>query len=414
MAKSFSDIYASSNDAIALEQKFFVKEETTRGVFAIPAASDFLFTVAGGTLNFTQPVESSPHRSGRHHTSVIKQKTSTEWSLPLLFNIDTTLGTAQVAEIDPALRVLYKSLMGKEDVTGGSPVYTTGTAPDTTFSLFENGDLWALQAPGAFVESSNASFPGDGNAQSEWSGMAKTALTVGIGKSVTDNNAGNTVEVGVGEGERFPVGAVVMLVGADGVTRSDDTPDGSPRNVTAVVGDVVTLDGAVLADADGSAADVYLTYYEPEEPHVAINDPQTGLQGAITIVGLANATDCVRSASINMVNNHEVQDFCYGEEGLGGRLFTPGGRFTAEVSLELNLNKDLVSFLNKIKSFEGENIDLILGDVTGRHMKIEMPKAIFAIPEISVPETGTIPVTFTGNAYQSALDAADEVTISFL
>jgi hypothetical protein len=115
-----------------------------------------------------------------------------------------------------------------------------------------------------------------------------------------------------------------------------------------------------------------------------------------------------------MTNNHEAQDFCFGQEGLGGRLFTPGGRFTAEVTLELNLNHDLVEFLNGLKDFTGEDITLILGSASGRHLQMEIPKAIFPIPEISVPDTGTIPVTFTGNAYQTALDAADEVTISFL
>ncbi len=412
MAKDFGAIYNSQNDAIALEQRFFIKEETTRGVLNAPVDGDFFYTVSGGSVNFNQPVESSPHRSGRHHTSVIKQKTTTEWTLPTFFNIDTSLGTAGVAEIDPALRVLWKSLMGKEDITAGSPVYTSGTDPDTTFSIYENGDQWAIQAPGAFVESGNATLPGDGQAQMEWAGSAKTALTVGIGSSVVSNNAGNDVTLQSGEGERFPVGSHVMIIKNDGVTRSADTPNGSPRTVTAVSGDVVTLDGAALADADGSSGAIYLVYYEPEAP-VALNDPQTGLQGSISIVGLSS-TDCVRSAGINMVNNHELQDFCYGEEGLGGRLFTPGGRFTAEVTLELNLNKELVGFLNSLRDFQGEDVTLILGDATGRHMKIDVPKVIFPVPEISVPDTGTIPVSFTGNAYQTALDAADEVTVSFL
>lgn len=225
--------------------------------------------------------------------------------------------------------------------------------------------------------------------------MAKTSLLVGIGRSVADNNAGNTVTVGTGEGSRFPVGAKVMIIEADGTTRSADTPDGTPRTVVSVAGDVVTLDGAALADADGSVlnAPVYLCYYEPATP-VAIDNPQTGLQGSITIAGLGSA-DCVRSGTINMVNNHEVQDFCYGEEGLGGRLFTPGGRFTAEISLELNLNHDLVEFLNGIRDFAGEDITLILGDSAGRHLQIEVPKAIFPVPEISVPDTGTIPATST-------------------
>jgi len=409
MTKNFASIYASPNDAIALEQKFFLKEEATRGVLEKPAATDFLYTLPGGSVNFTQPIETSPHRSGRHHNSVIKQKTTTEWSLPTFFNIDTTLGSVSLAEIDPAMRLLWKSLMGLEDTTASTLTYTAGTPPTTTFSIFENGDLWAKQAPGAFVESSNASFPGDGQAQSEWAGMAKTALLVGVGNSTVDNSGGNVMTLEAGEGERFPVGSMVMILDADGVTRLEGTA-AAPRLVTSVTGDAVTVDGAAIV---GAGTDTYLAYYEPEEPHAAINDPQVGLQGSITIVGLGSA-DCVRSATINMVNNHEVQDFCYGEEGLGGRLFTPGGRFTAEISMELNLNNDLVEFMNRIRSFSGEDTTLILGDATGRHMQMQVPKAIFPVPEISVPDTGTIPVTFTGNAYQTALDAADEVTVKFL
>lgn len=411
MAKNYAAIYNSPNDSIALEQKIFIKEESVRGVLIAPTGADFIYTLNGASVNFTQPIESSPHKSGRHHTSIIKQKTTTEWTMPTFFNIDTTLGSAGVTEIDPGMRVLYKSLMGKEDVTGGSPVYTSENAPSITFSIFEIGDLWSKQAPGAFVDAGNASFPGDGQAQIEWSGMAKTALLVGISKSVTAN-AANTITVTATEGTRFPVGAMVMVIKADGVTRSSDTPTGSPRKVVSATANTVTVDGAALTDSDGTTNPVYLCYYEPATA-VGINDPQTGLAGSITIAGLSSA-DCVRSASINMQNNHEPQDFCFGEEGLGGRLFTPGGRFTAEVTLELNLNHELVEFMNGLKDFSGEDITLILGNAAGRHLEIAVPKAQFPIPEIAVPDTGTIPVTFTGNAYQTALDAADEVTISFL
>ena len=411
MAKNYASLYASPNDSIALEQKVFVKEESVRGVLTAPTGADFIYTLNGTSVNFSQPIESSPHKSGRHHNNIIKQKTTTEWTMPTFFNIDTSLGAPSTAEIDPGMRVLYKSLMGKETSPGGVLTYTSGDAPSTTFSIFEIGDVWSKQASGAFVEAGNASFPGDGQAQIEWSGMAKTALTVGMGKT-TINNAANTVTLQVGEGKRFPVGAMVMLIKADGTTRSTDTPTGSPRTVTAVAGDVVTVSGAALTDADGTVGGgMYLVYYEPATA-VAIDNPQTGLQGSITIVGLSSA-DCVRSATINMVNNHEVQDYCFGQEGLGGRLFTPGGKFTAEVTLELNLNHELVEFLNGLKEFSGEDITLILGDSAGRHFMMEVPKAIFPIPEISVPDTGTIPVTFTGNAYQTALDAADEVTLSF-
>ena len=410
MAKSYPSLYASGNDSIALEQKMFLKVESVRGTMALPTGADFLFHVGGGSVNFSQPVESSPHKSGRHNTSVIKQKTTTAWTLPTFFNIDTTLGGAGAAELDPAARLLHRSMFGFENVVP-SPVYDASVPPNDTFTIMEIGDVWAKQAPGCFVDSANMTFPGDGQAQTEWAGMGKTVYLVGIGKSVTAN-AANTVTLATGEGARFPVGAKVMIIDALNA-KSTDTPAGTARNVTAVAGDVVTLDGAALADADGTVTAVYLVYFEPESP-VAINDPQTGLTGSITITGYGTIDNCVRSMSVNCTNNHEPQDFCYGEAGLGGPLFTPGGRLNVEVSLELNLNKDLVGFLNHLRDFSGDEITLILGSATGRHLQIEIPKVIFPVPEIPVPESGTIPVTFTGNALQTGLDAADEITISYL
>jgi hypothetical protein len=78
------------------------------------------------------------------------------------------------------------------------------------------------------------------------------------------------------------------------------------------------------------------------------------------------------------------------------------------------LNHELVEFLNGLKDFVGENVTIILGDAAGRHVEVLVPKVQFPVPEISVPDTGTIPVTFTGICYQTTLDAGDEVTVSFL
>lgn len=412
MAKSYVSLYEGGNDSIALEQKIFIKEESVRGQLAVPTGEDFIYHLQGGSVNFSQPIESAPHKSGRHHTSVIKQKTSTEWTLPTFFNIDESLAAKSVDQIDKGQRVLHKSMFGKESVAGGSPVYDSSEPPAITFSIYEVGDVWAKQCPGAFVEACNMTFPGDGQAQAEWSGMAKTVLTVGLGKSVEDNTGGNTVTLAAGEGKRFPVGAKVMLLLSDN-SKSSDTPAGTARTVTAVSGDVVTLDGAALSDADGSADPVYLCYYEPEGSE-AINNPVTGLVGSVTVAGFATVTNCVRSFSLNCTNNHEPQDFCYGETGLGGKLFVPGGRLTVEVSMEVNLSKELVGFLNGLTEFDGEDVTLVLGDAAKRHLLVELPKVVFPIPEISVPESGTIPITLTGNAYQTALDAADEVTVSYL
>jgi hypothetical protein len=155
-----------------------------------------------------------------------------------------------------------------------------------------------------------------------------------------------------------------------------------------------------------------LCYYEPAAP-TGIDNPVTGLTGSFSIASLGGA-QCIRSATINVQNNHEKMDYCYGEPGLGGPLFTPADRLTAEVSVELNVNHETFALVNRIREKEEQDLTLILGDVAGRHFEALMPRVIFSVPTFSVPETGTIPVTFTGNCYQTALDAADEITAKFI
>ena len=412
MAKNYVTLYNTGNDSISLEQRWYLKEETTRGSIIAPTGTDFLFVMPGGSIAYEQPFESNPSRSGRHHNSIIKKKKTTSWSFSTFLNLDE--GVAQGAtEIDLAKRLLWKSLLGEEDLTVGGVFaeYDSNAAPDLTFTLMEVSDQWARQSPGAFVQSGNFQLPGDGEATVEWAGAAKTTFFAGIGKSTTDNNTGNTVTLQTGEGDRFGVGALVMIIEADGTTRSADTPDGSPRTITAISGDVITVDGAVLADADGSAADIYLVYYEPETP-TAIDNPIVGLVGSVSVVGLAD--QCIRNLGININNNHELQDYCYGEDALAGNIFVPGSRMTAEIAMSLNMNHDVLELMNKVQAFEAQDITAILGDSTGRHYKALLPRVFFNVPAFAVPDEGSIPVEFSGTAYQTAFDAADEVKIQVL
>ena len=78
MAKNYASLYASVNDSSALEQSFYVKAETTRGEIIVPAGTDFLYCLPG-SIEYAQPSESSPHRSGRHHTDIIKGKKTLSW-----------------------------------------------------------------------------------------------------------------------------------------------------------------------------------------------------------------------------------------------------------------------------------------------------------------------------------------------
>ena len=412
MAKNYKDIYESTNVAVSLEQRYYLKQETTRGELIAPTGSDFLYTLAGGSVEFTQPFISSPHRSGRHNNNAIQQKKECSWTIPTYFNIDTTLGAASAAEIDTPVKALWKSLMGNEDLSAGAK-YLVST-PSTTFSLMETGDKWARQVRGGFVQSATMNFPGDGEANMEWTGNAKDAIYVGMGKSTVSNDGGNTITLEAGDGSQFlkSTDGYVMIIEADGVTRSADTPDGSPRKITQVVGDVITVDGAVLADADGSGigAPIYFVYYEPATP-VGIDNPVTGLTGTMNVASIGAI--CARNVTISLGNEHELINYCYGEDSLAGQMFVPGGRFMATVEVEANLDKATFKLFQQLQNFESQSLTLVLGEAAGRRLEVEIPRGIFEVPSVSVPETGSIPVTFSGTAYQTALDAADEISVHF-
>jgi hypothetical protein len=406
MTKNYADIYNSANVSIALEQRFYVKQELVRGELILPTDADFFFTLSGGAVAMTQPFESSPHRSGRHHTSPIRKKKETTWTLPTYFNIDTTLGAAGVAEIDPALRALWLSLTGKEDTTSG--LKYSPTVPSTSFSIYECGDRVAKQSALGFVQQATINLPGDGEANCEWSGNAKDVIYVGIGKSTTSNNGGNTVTLVSGDGSQFlkSAGGKVMVIKSNGTSRSTDTAAGTARTIVSVVGDVVTLDGASLADADGSGlgTPIYLVYYEPAAP-TAINNPQTGLVGSMNVASIGSV--CSRSMTLTLGNEHELVNYCYGTDHLED--FVPGSRFTAAISLETNLDKKVFKLFNQLQDFEAQAITAVLGAPSGRRLEVYIPRGIFETPAIPVPETGSIPITFAGTAYQTAFDAEDEI-----
>ena len=107
-------------------------------------------------------------------------------------------------------------------------------------------------------------------------------------------------------------------------------------------------------------------------------------------------------------------DYCFGEDSLAGPLFVPGSRLSAEVSIELNLNDDVISFFNEVSDFDAKDITLNLGDTASRFFKFLAPNVKFPVPAFAVPESGSVPITFTGTAYQTALDSADEVSAQYL
>lgn len=415
MSKNFKSIYDNTGDSISTEQRYFIKEEVTAGTLEGPTDTDFIFTVAGGSIDFSQPNEPSDHRSGRHNQSTIKSKKVVDWSIPTYINIDTSVA-AGITELDSGIRQLWKTTLGRELIPGGV-TFDAGIIPASTFSIFENGDKSAMQANAAFLETTTLAIPGDGVPTIEWSGGAADRKRVGIGASTADNNTGNTFTLDVSsEAKRFPVGSLVMILEADGITRSADTVNGTYRTVTDrdTGTGVVTLDGAVLADADGTVSTAFfLAYAEPETP-TAINEIQNGLVGSISVDGLGGTVDCIRSLTVTMDNQVERVDYCALTDSLGTPYVVYGDRLMVTVDIELNLNDNSIEWLDDLDAFTANDIDVIVGDSASRHFKIDLPKVEFAPPTVTIPDSGSIPFTATGTALQTGTDTADEILVSYL
>jgi hypothetical protein len=122
---------------------------------------------------------------------------------------------------------------------------------------------------------------------------------------------------------------------------------------------------------------------------------------------------CATNIGLNFVNDHVDRDNCFGAEYNEG--FIPGNRLTATLSVTFDLNSE-ENLADVIQSevFAGFSPELILGAVSGRHMKITAPKWIPAVPPIEVPESGTTPVTLEGILYQSVPGARDPIVVDFL
>lgn len=412
MAKNYSAIYNNTSDSNAIEQRFFIKAEAVNGTFNAPLNTDFLFTLPGGSITAAQPLIDDPQRTGdRQSVGSIAEKRDENWSLELYFNVDLLAANGNAA-IDNAVKTLWRSSLGRTSVGVSSEFIADGVlAPSITMTIMQVLGDTSLQMIGAYVQDFEIQLPGDGQAKATFSGKGGQVKTVGIGKS-TVNNTANTLTVQSGEGWRFPVGSKIMIIMDDGLTLSGDTAAGTFRTVTSVTGDVLTVDGAVLTDADGSGvgAPIYVVYYEPLAP-VAINDPQTGLVGEISS-SLLPSGYCFRNLTISGANNHEEVNYCFGSDGLDAPFFIPGGKLTLTVSADLNLSKALVGFYNKIVAKVPVDILAVLGAGTGRRYEFELPKIDFSIPEISVPESGSIPVTFQGMAKQTSAGALDALVVT--
>ena len=111
------------------------------------------------------------------------------------------------------------------------------------------------------------------------------------------------------------------------------------------------------------------------------------------------------------MNDHVDLNTCFGDDVNKG--FAAANRATWSLSVTLDLSGENIGDLVQSRKFGGLDGELIIGDVSGRHLSVDFRKWIVSVPPIDLPENGTTPVTFEGNLYQSSAGSRDPIKLSF-
>jgi hypothetical protein len=364
---------------------------------------DFLLYTTGGPT-FNQPNESNTHRSGRFHVGIVKKKKVAEFSFQTFVNMFGAAG----ASLDNAVKLLWKNLLGKETVTGGTSIKYEQDLPNFYMSMARVSTIFGEYYTGAYVKENTLTFAGDAAATCAWAGKASKRVIAGIAKINGAVNASATVIVDTGLTDRYDVAAPVMVVSPDGHEIVAGA-DGSLTIATITkLTNTMTLSAAITVADDG-----YVVPWHPGAVQQTGRDNIfTDLEGSFKLRQSGSNID-ISSATLTMNNNHNDLDGYFGRDANAG--FVAGQRLDLGLSVAFDLSNETFGEVVQTSNFEGFDPEIILGNASsGRYLRIRAKKWIPSVPSIEVPENGTTPVTLEGSLFQSAAGARDPITVEFL
>ena len=365
----------------------------------------FLYTTGG--INFNQPVESNPHRSGRFHSGIIKQKKVVEFDMDALLNMSGNAGDS----LDNPIRLLLKSALGNETVTPLTSIEYTQGLPNFTFSVVKASTIFAEYYTGCYVKDWTLTAPGDAVVTQKFTGMGSDSQIAGIG--VVDGLVSASADVTLQAGppahvQRFTVGSRVMVVDVDGRTILQGADGSLLVNNVNLVANQLTLSETIDVADQG-----YIVFWHPGAVQQTGRDAVfTDLSGSFKF-NASGSEVCATNIELNLVNDHIDLNNCFGVDINEG--FAAGNRATFTLSVTLDLSGENLGDLVQSRQFNGLDGSIIIGDPTsGRYLEIDLRKWIVAVPPIDLPENGTTPVTFEGNLFQSEPGERDPIKLSFL
>jgi hypothetical protein len=363
---------------------------------------DFLLYTTGG-INFTQPAESNPHRSGRFHSGIIKSKKVVEFDMDAMLNMSGSAG----ASLDTALRLLYESMTGLETVVASTSIDYDQALPNFTFSVVKCSTIFGEYFTGCYVKDWNLTAPGDAPVTQKFTGMGSLGYIAGIGKVNGAVVASANVVLEANHSKRFVASSRVMIVDTDGRTILQGADGTLLVNSVSDGTETVVLSAAVTCGDNA-----YLVFWHPGCVQQTARDAiYTDLEGSFKFRA-SGAEVCATNIELSLTNEHIDLNNCFGADHNEG--FAAGNRATWALSVTLDLSNENLGDLVRARDFGGFDGELVIGNVaSGRYLLCDFRRWIVSVPAIDLPENGTTPVTFEGTLYQSAPGARDPIKLSF-
>lgn len=316
---------------------------------------------------------------------------------------DLTFAAVATGQAGNAISIAYTT-----GATAGAEVVTvTGSAISIQI---QTGVSTATQVKAAF----DAATPATALATSSISGTGSNAQVTASIHLFIGGRGVNDIAVTAGQGGRYDVNCWIDLIDqTDGNTSKATTP----RQVTAVTGDLLTYSGSAIAT--GAVGDIVIGYTPPFTAQGAEN-ALLGLRGSFTTANFGSVDCQLLKAEISLKNNFTDKKQYYGTSKICG--FIADKRRAVAIKMDVLLTKDNFEFYTKNKSFVADNLTIVLepqdipspiNAAQGRTLTFNMPKVEFNVPNLEQPADGFIKLSLEGICLAQDIDNTNtELTLT--
>lgn len=403
------DILNRSNEFVGLDQRLWIVTET--GGYG-RAASGGLFPIAtngiehnAAKIEFNIPREDAAHRSGRSRVVRLSGKKEVKFSYEGYIIPGTPDGSNHPTPSD-AHPMLLSAFGGFDHTDPAKMIYSLTRSTTSSFRYLEEGTHFSRLAVGCVADSVTFSLPGDGKAMMKVEGFGQDVISAGQANLDGAVVASHDLVLETGTAQRFEVNSYVDVVdGATGNTRI-----ASSRKITAIVGDTLTVDGAVISASDGDIVIGAAPDFTADSSENAL----LGLKGDVSTTSFGSLGCDLLSAEITLKNNYTQKNMTYGTDSACG--FIADKRRDVSLKLEILLTKANFDFYQKNKQFIADSVTITLqpqeipapiNSATGRTYTFKFAKVEFNVPQIEQPSDGFVKLSLEGVALAADINSVN-------